>query len=151
VVAKLTVDMSEKDLTTFVGSFHDLCLLMHKNLSARASNEYLFETPHPDGTLELRVYAGRDSLKTFRVNLLKRLAEVFFNLHQQLVRATGGFRKDEFLVYEQLYLNLKQINYYRHPYVELVEHLYRELRSEVDKPEQEKLHNSSLRLTAHGD
>ena len=57
-VAKLTVDMSEKDLAAFVSSFHDLCLLMHKNLSARASNEYLFETPHPHGVLELRVYAG---------------------------------------------------------------------------------------------
>jgi hypothetical protein len=54
------------------------------------------------------------------------------------VQAPGGFRKDEFLVYEQLYLNLKEINYYWHRYVELVEHLYRELRGEVDKSEQEK-------------
>jgi hypothetical protein len=38
----------------------------------------------------------------------------------------------------QLYLNLRKINYYWHPYVELVEHLYRELRNEVDKSEYDK-------------
>jgi hypothetical protein len=79
-VAKLTIDMSEENLSVFVSDFHELCLLMYRNLSARASTEYIFETPQPDGTLELRVYAGSDSIKTFRGNFLKRLAEVFFNL-----------------------------------------------------------------------
>jgi hypothetical protein len=124
--------------SAFVSSFHGLCLLMCRNLSARASNEYLFETPHPDGTLELRVYAGGDSIKTFRGNVIKRLAEVFFNLKQQFLQAPKTFRKDEFLAYEQFYLNLKNINYYSHPYVEFVEQLYRDLRSEVDKSAQEK-------------
>jgi hypothetical protein len=72
--------MSEENLSVFVSDFHELCLLMYRNLSARASTEYIFETPQPDGTLELRVYAGSDSIKTFRGNFLKRLAEVFFNL-----------------------------------------------------------------------
>jgi hypothetical protein len=31
-VTKLTVDMSEEDMSTFVSGFHDLCLLMHRNL-----------------------------------------------------------------------------------------------------------------------
>jgi Domain of unknown function (DUF4365) len=137
-VAKLTVDMSEENLSAFVSSFHGLCLLMYRNLSARASNEYLFETPHPDGTLELQVYAGGDSIKTFRGNVIKRLAEVFYNLKQQFLQAPKTFRKDEFLAYEQFYLNLKNINYYSHPYVEFVEQLYRDLRSEVDKSAQEK-------------
>jgi hypothetical protein len=108
-VAKLTVDMSEEDLSTFVNDFHDLCLLMYRNLSARASTEYIFETPLPDGSLELRMYAGGDSIKTFRVNFLKRLAEVFFNLQQQLLQAPRTFLRDEFLVYEQLYLDLKKL------------------------------------------
>jgi hypothetical protein len=130
--------MSEENLSAFVSSFHGLCRLMYRNLSARASNEYLFETPHPDGTLELRVYAGGDSIKTFRGNVIKRLTEVFFNLKQQFLQAPKTFRKDEFLAYEQFYLNLKNINYYSHPYVEFVEQLYRDLRSEVDKSAQEK-------------
>jgi hypothetical protein len=137
-VAKLMIGMSEEDLSIFVNDFHGLCLLMYRNLSARASNEYLFETPYPDGTLELRVYAGGDSIKTFRGNFLKRLAEVFFNLNQQLLQAPRTFRKDEFLAYEQLYVDLKKINYYSHPYVEFVEQLYKDLRSEVDKSAQEK-------------
>jgi hypothetical protein len=45
---------------------------------------------------------------------------------------------DEFLAYEQLYLDLKTMNYYSHSYVEFVEQLYRELGSEVDKSAQEK-------------
>ena len=84
------------------------------------------------------MYAGGDSIKTFRGNVIKRLAEVFFNLKQQLLQAPKTFRKDEFLVYEQFSLNLKNINYYSHPYVEFVEQLYRDLRSEVDKSAPEK-------------
>ena len=39
---------------------------------------------------------------------------------------------------KQFYLNLKNINYYSPPYVEFVEQLYRDLRSEVDKSAPEK-------------
>ena len=64
--------------------------------------------------------------------------EVFFNLKQQVLQAPRTFRKDEFLAYEQLYLDLKKINYCSHPYVEFGEQLDRDLRSEVDKSAQEK-------------
>jgi hypothetical protein len=149
-VGKLAVDMIEEELSNFVSGFHELCLLMYRNLSARASNEYLFEMPHPDGTLELRVYAGGDFIKTFKVNFLKRLAEIFFNLKQQLLQSPQTFRKNEFLAYEQLYLELKKINYYSHPYVEFVEQLYRDLRNEVDKTAQENTRSHLINTTARG-
>jgi hypothetical protein len=134
-VAKMTVDMSEEKLSTFVSDFYDLCLLMHTNLSARANKEYIFQTRLPNGTWDVRVYAGPDSIRTFRGSFLKRLAEVFYNLQQQLLQAPKTFRKDEFLAYEQLYLELKKIGNYSSP---LVEQLYRNLRCKVDRSTEEK-------------
>jgi hypothetical protein len=107
-------------------------------LSSQAFSEIWGFGTQTDGTLELRVYVGGYSIKTFRGNFLKRLAEVFFNLKQQLLQAPRTFRKDEFLADEQLYLDLKTIRYYSHSYVEFVEQLCRELRSEVNKAAQEK-------------
>ena len=65
----MTVDMIEEEVSTFVNSFNSLCLLMHRNLSTRASTDYIFKTPLPNGTLELRMFAGPDSLETICVHL----------------------------------------------------------------------------------
>jgi hypothetical protein len=74
---KLTVDMSEEDLSTFVSNFYDLCLLMHTNLSARATRSIFLRHPSQTAhsiygcTLEAilsrrsETVSSRDSRKSF--------------------------------------------------------------------------------------
>ena len=129
-VARIAMDTSEDELSHFVDDFWGLCRLMHRNLSSRANREYLFETPLPGGGIELVVYAGSESAKTFRANFMKRLTEVFFNLKQLCAQTPGEFRMDEFQEYERLYLGLKEIGY---PPSEFVEQHYQDLRGELDR------------------
>lgn len=136
-VGELSVSTSESALDEFVASFTDLCLLMRRNLSARNNREYVFETPEPNGDLRLRVYAGPDSAKTIRGSFIKRLAEVFFNLKQQLVQSPASFSMQEFQAYERLYIELKEVGYNPHL---LVEQIYDDLRHEVDRV---KSHNTT--------
>jgi hypothetical protein len=60
-----------------------LCSLMHSNISARVSREYIFRLNYGDGTKWL-ILAGSGSATTFRDNFGFRLAEVFYNLSGSL-------------------------------------------------------------------
>lgn len=69
----------------------------------------------------MSLLAGKDSVKTFRHNIYKRLAEAFVNLSWICNNDNENFNKKEFQIYENLLNSLKAehfeipqyvINYY---------------------------------------
>jgi hypothetical protein len=90
------------------GSLGKLCSLMHSNISARVSREYIFRLNEGDRTM-LRLLAGSGSVTTFRDNFGLRLAEVFYNLEWLLKNRPDKFSVQEFAVYDALFKQLKEI------------------------------------------
>jgi hypothetical protein len=92
----------------------ELCSLMHSNISARASREYIFRLKEGDGTKWL-VLAGSASVTTFRHNFGLRLAEVFYNLEWLLQHQPEKFSAQEFAAYDALFKQLKEHGQTLHP------------------------------------
>jgi hypothetical protein len=92
----------------------ELCSLMHSNISARASREYIFRLNYGDGTKWL-ILAGSGSVTTFRDNFGLRLAEVFYNLEWLLKHQPDKFSAQEFATYDALFKQLKENGHTLHP------------------------------------
>lgn len=91
----------------------ELCSLMHSNISARASREYIFRLNYGDGTTWL-VLAGSSSVTTFRGNFDLRLAEVFYNLKWLHEHQPDKFNAREFAIYDALFKQMNEIGYEPH-------------------------------------
>lgn len=91
-----------------------LCSLMHSNISARASREYVFRLNFGGGTKWL-VLAGSGSVTTFRHNFGLRLAEVFYNLEWILQHQPEQFSVREFKAYDALFNQLRENGESLHP------------------------------------
>jgi hypothetical protein len=92
----------------------ELCSLMHSNISARASQEYIFRLNFGTGTKWL-VLAGSGSVTTFRHNFGLRLAEVFYNLEWILQHQPEKFSVREFAAYDALFNQLSENGQTLHP------------------------------------
>jgi len=102
-IFEIEINTSVDDLNSFVTKFKTICDQIQKNISSRANKEYIFNDYNIN-----RIYllAGKDSAKTFRENIYKRLAEVFINISWIFKNDRRNFRLEEFQIYENLLNNL---------------------------------------------
>lgn len=91
-----------------IKDLHILCRLVQENISSFISNEFIFKRFDSDW---VDIYSGCGSAKTFRTNLLMRLAEVFCNL--KWAYTANPLLKDsikkEFEPYKNLYERLTEL------------------------------------------
>lgn len=76
-ILDINLNSTRKELKVCVYRLHKMCSLMHRNISTRKTEEYLFER-YDSGLVD--ILAGKGSAKKFRKNFMKRLAENFYNL-----------------------------------------------------------------------
>jgi hypothetical protein len=104
-IAEFRVDEDRSMLTTKVGTLLGICTRAQGNIAARLSEEHIYDL---DGKGNVQILAGSGSARHFRVNLLKRLAEVFSNLEWEL---NAGIQAQElmqeFRAFEHLYHELE--------------------------------------------
>lgn len=81
---------------------------LQKNVSRRASSEYLFELIEGCNSGTVIVYAGSGSVLTYKKNLLDRLAEAFYNIFWIANKTPSAVNIGEFEIYEEAYLKLSK-------------------------------------------
>jgi hypothetical protein len=86
----------------------ELCSLIYDNIASRKNGEYIFKVYGSDPP-SVVTFAGSGSVRVFRDNFLKRLAEVFYNLKWIRERRPGTFNVEEFRVYEGLFFQLEEL------------------------------------------
>jgi hypothetical protein len=106
-VAEFHVDEDRSMLTAKVETLLGICTRAQGNIATRLSEEHIYDF---DGKGNFQILAGSGSARHFRVNLLKRLAEVFSNLDWELnAGVPAQDLRQEFLAFERLYHELEQI------------------------------------------
>ena len=106
------IDSTKEDLEENVEVLRDLCSLIHRNIATAKIQEYIFEEYDKSS---YSILAGPGSVKTFRSNFVKRLAENFYNLEWQYkqysqcnIREKEELIK-EFKIYEETYLKIQKL------------------------------------------
>jgi len=79
----LTIEEDRSTLEAKVEALLNICTRAHRNIATRLNEEHIYDL---DGEGNLKIVAGSGSVNYFRMNFLKRLGEVFYNL-EWLVRA----------------------------------------------------------------
>ena len=128
-VTKLSVTDDPCALAPKVEALLRLCSRAQGNIAARVSEEHIYDV---DGSGLCRIMAGRGSVKVFRQNLVKRLAEVFYNLEWILDGRPQEFTRKEFNVFEKLYLELQGLDLYAQ-LLPLVSGRYQSLRGKLNE------------------
>ena len=106
-VAEFRVDEDRSMLTAKVETLLRICTRAQGNIAARLSEEHIYDF---DGKGNFQILAGPGSARHFRVNLLKRLAEVFSNLEWHLdAGVPAQDLMQEFRTFERLYHELEEI------------------------------------------
>ncbi len=77
----------------------NICRRVRANISSKVSEENLYEF---DGDGTPLIMAGPGSVKHFRMNVLKRLAEAFYNLEWAMEYSPKDFSEAEFSAYSAL-------------------------------------------------
>ena len=106
-MAEFRVDEDRSMLTAKVETLLGICTRAQGNIATRLSEEHIYDF---DGKGNFQILAGSGSAHHFRVNLLKRLVDVFSNLDWELnagVPAQDLMR--EFRAFERLYHELEEI------------------------------------------
>lgn len=106
LVCKISAHERLDDLREKGRLLNELCSLMHSNISARASKEYIFRL-NTEERRKWMVVAGQDSATTFRHNFFLRLAEVFYNFEWILKHQPRTFRASEFAAYDRCFKQLR--------------------------------------------
>ena len=108
---EIKADVAPKELQEHSKILCDVCSSIHKNIASRKSGEYIFqfELGRPSNEICVRAFAGKDSVKVFRENFLKRFTEVFSNLKWVYEHFPRKFNEKEFKIYEQLFYDLKNL------------------------------------------
>lgn len=108
-IITIGLDSTKKDLEGTVEELRNLCSLIHRNIATAKIQEYIFEEY---GNSSYSVIAGSGSVKQFRNNFMKRLAENFYNL-EWLYNKCNSENNDElikeFKIYEETYLSIKKL------------------------------------------
>ena len=76
-VLHMDINQTEEDLNGVVSKLHNKCQLIHRNISTRKMEEYIFEG-HDERIVA--ILAGSGSAPKYLHNFMKRLAENFHNL-----------------------------------------------------------------------
>jgi hypothetical protein len=110
LVATLNVDDKRQELTEKVSALLRICGRTRENIASRVSEEHIYKT---DDCGLLRIIAGPGSALHFRMNFLKRLGEVFYNLHFILGDAPpDSSLLAEIEAYDSLYQRLRTLDGY---------------------------------------
>jgi len=114
----------EKDSSKIDGFINNVSTLQ-KNISSKKSYEYIFESTNNN---QVNIYAGSGSSEVFRMNFWKRLCEAFYNV-EWLVENRGEDLKNEFIIYEETYLKLKELHDYIPNYLDK---MYKEVKERLN-------------------
>lgn len=107
-----------------------MCSLIHRNISTRKTEEYIFDGY--DGQ-SVTILAGPGSVRQYRNNFMKRLAENFYNLKWKYDNCLGGKKHtvkkeliEEFKIYEDTYMKIRNVYDHVPPYLN---NIYEELKN----------------------
>lgn len=120
------LDSTKKDLEETVKVLRDLCSLIHRNIATAKIEEYIFE----EYDNSYFILAGSGSVKSFRSNFMKRLAENFYNLEWQYKQCKIEEKEElikEFKIYEETYLNIEKL----YPIDSILKNIYEKLKRTV--------------------
>ncbi len=85
----------------------DICVRAHSNIATRVNEEHIYNL---DGTGLHKIVAGAGSALHFRINFIKRLGEVLYNLFFIVGAAPPDeMLTAEFRAFESLYLELRKL------------------------------------------
>ncbi|MBI2840464.1 MAG: hypothetical protein HYX75_19265 [Acidobacteria bacterium] len=104
-VATITASDKTTTLQKSVHALSELCRRTHGNIATRRSEEHIYTVPTRRRVL---IMAGEGSVKFFRENFYKRLAEVCFNLEWLHKYRRGGFDAGEARLYLDLIARLRK-------------------------------------------
>jgi len=110
-VLHMDINSTREDLNEVVSKLHQMCLLMHRNISTCTTKEYIFEGYDEHTVI---ILAGSNSAQHYRSNFIKRLAENFYNLewiHNNLPEDDRDAVEllKEFKIYEDTYLGIRDL------------------------------------------
>jgi hypothetical protein len=106
MISTLSVSMSPQALAEESQRLRKIATRIHENIAARTSCEYVFNVGY-DGQSPA-IVAGSGSIKVFRANFKKRLAEAFSNLSWIADNQPLDLDIDECQFYLQIYDNMRQ-------------------------------------------
>jgi len=116
-ILDIHVDSTREELNGIVEKLQKICSLMHRNISTRKTQEYIFEGY--DGQ-SVTILTGTGSAKQYRDNFMKRLAENFCNLKwiydnclDEKKHEIEKELKEEFMIYEDTYMKIRNV----YPYI----------------------------------
>ena len=116
-ILDIDMDSTKEDLNKNVDELQKICSLIHRNISTRKTEEYIFDAY--DGR-SVTILAGSGSVQQYRNNFMKRLAENFYNLkwiydsysnnysREEVLKAKEALI-EEFNVYEETYTKIRKI------------------------------------------
>lgn len=110
-----------------VDQLNSICKRASSNIGTRRADEHIYEIAQGQRV----IVAGCASVKYFRNNFCKRLAEVFYNLKWIFDNQRDTFRIDEFRLYESLYHGLRKFP--REPALDAVSVVYEQLKGALDQ------------------
>jgi hypothetical protein len=96
LVAHIRADVSQASIRRVVRNLRDLCRRVHGNISTRRTDEHIYSIPGPK---KYYLMAGPGSVKVFRVNFYKRLAEALYNFEWLLRSRPKRFKLREARMY----------------------------------------------------
>ena len=77
MVLTLSIDDDRSTLAPKVDALLRICTRANSNIASRVSEEHIYDV---DGSGRYQIVAGSGSVRFFRLNLVKRLGECFYNL-----------------------------------------------------------------------
>jgi hypothetical protein len=108
LVTTLSVNDDRSTLAPKVDSILRICMRAHTNIATRVNEEHIYDV---DGKGVYKIVAGSGSALHFRLNFLRRLGEVFYNLLFIIGKAPPGEALTaEFRAFETLYHELEKIS-----------------------------------------
>ena len=105
-VCTLNTSESRGEIRPTVETLLAVCRRATLNIGSKRVEENLYEWPNESIT----VYGGSGSVKHFRDNALKRIAEAFVNFAWILDNNPSNFNLDEFKVYEKFFVELTRFD-----------------------------------------
>lgn len=107
LVTTLGIGDDRTMLAPKVNTLLGICTRTHNNIATRVNEEHIYQV---DDLGTFRIVAGPGSAKFFRMNFLKRLGEVFYNLYFILGQAPPDKHLSaEIKLFQSLYDDLKKL------------------------------------------